>query len=113
MILGVYSPDEFEQQERAERDVTPARSRHDLNNLINSKPESDPSEQEINTPANINNLARTPDQLLVDFTEASANADSVSSLDRCYKYAAKMLSGNTGHLKESYRNLSAVLYTIK
>jgi len=34
VILGVYTPDEFEPAQRAERDVTPARSRADLNNLI-------------------------------------------------------------------------------
>lgn len=101
VILGVYTPDEFEPQQRAERDVTPTRSRADLNNLINNKPETQQPEREINPATSTNDAARTPDQLLADFTEASANADSVSSLDRFYKYAAKVLADNAGHLEKA------------
>ncbi|NIG17478.1 recombinase RecT [Pantoea sp. Al-1710] len=101
VILGVYTPDEFEPQQRAERDVTPARSRADLNNLINNKPETQQPEREINPATSTNDAPRTPDQLLADFTEASANADSVSSLDRFYKYAAKVLADSTGHLEKA------------
>lgn len=101
VILGVYTPDEFEQEQRAERDVTPARSRADLNNLINSKPaEQQQAEREIN-PTPTSDAPRTPDQLLADFTEASANADSVPNLDRYYKYAAKVLAENTEHLEKA------------
>ena len=101
VILGVYTPDEFEPTQRAERDVTPARSRADLNNLINSKPETQQPERGINPATSTNDVPRTPDQLLADFTEASANADSVSSLDRCYKYAAKMLAEEDKHLNKA------------
>ncbi|CAK6492567.1 hypothetical protein PANNVG_01632 [Pantoea sp. Nvir] len=52
VILGVYTPDEFEPAQRAERDVTPARSRAGLNNLINSKPETQQPEREINPATN-------------------------------------------------------------
>jgi hypothetical protein len=101
VILGVYTPDEFEPAQRAERDVTPARSRADLNNLINSKPEAQQPEREINPATNNSAAARTPDELLADFTEASANADSVSSLDRFYKYAARMLASETETLEKA------------
>ncbi|WP_343463519.1 RecT family recombinase [Pantoea sp.] len=102
VILGVYTPDEFEQTQRAERDVTPARSRADLNNLINSKQadQQQMAEREIN-PTPPSDAPRTPDQLLADFTEASANAESVPNLDRYYKYAAKVLAENTEHLEKA------------
>lgn len=101
VILGVYTPDEFEPAQRAERDVTPARSRADLNNLINSKPETQQPEREINPATTTSAAARTPDELLADFTEASANADSVSSLDRFYKYAARMLASEAETLEKA------------
>lgn len=101
VILGVYTPDEFEPAQRAERDVTPARSRADLNNLINSKPETQQPEREINPATNTSASARTPDELLADFTEASANADSVASLDRFYKYAARMLASEADTLEKA------------
>lgn len=101
VILGVYTPDEFEPAQRSERDVTPARSRADLNNLINSKPETQQPEREINPATNTSAPARTPDELLADFTEASANADSVASLDRFYKYAARMLASEADTLEKA------------
>ncbi|MFB4412734.1 RecT family recombinase [Pantoea sp. ANP04] len=101
VILGVYTPDEFEPAQRAERDVTPARSRADLNNLINSKPETKQPEREINPATNTSAAARTPNELLADFTEASANADSVSSLDRFYKYAVRMLASEAETLEKA------------
>jgi len=101
VILGVYTPDEFEPSQRAERDVTPARSRADLNNLINSKPETQQPEREINPATNTNNPARTPDELLADFTEAASNAESVAGLDKCYKYAAKVLADNVDLLEKA------------
>jgi hypothetical protein len=101
VILGVYTPDEFEPAQRAERDVTPARSSADLNNLINSKPETQQPEREINPATNTSSPARTPDELLADFTEASANADSVASLDRFYKYAARMLASEADTLEKA------------
>lgn len=97
VILGVYSPDEFEQQERAERDVTPARSRHDLNNLINSKPEQKVAERELN-PAQEEKPQRTPDELLADFTSAATGASSAAELDRFYKFAAKQLANDADRL---------------
>lgn len=102
VILGVYTPDEFEQTQRAERDVTPARSRADLNNLINSKQadEQQMAEREIN-PTPPSDAPRTPDQLLADFTAAAAEAENVAGLDRCYKYAAKVLAENAEHLEKA------------
>ncbi len=85
VILGVYTPDEFDTQQRAERDVTPARTRQDLNNLINKKPETaEPAEHAA--------TERTPDELLADFTKAASDADTTAKLDKCYKYAARLLA---------------------
>lgn len=101
VILGVYTPDEFEPSQRAERDVTPARSRAELNNLINSKPEAKQPEREVNPGASGNHAERSPDELLADFTEASGKADSAADLDRFYKYVAKMLANNDGQLEKA------------
>lgn len=103
VILGVYTPDEFEPTQRAERDVTPARSRAELNNLINSKPETQQEprqEREVN-PAATSEQTRTPDQLLADFTEAAGGAESLTSLDKFYKYAAKVLAGTPRELDKA------------
>ncbi|WP_288656616.1 RecT family recombinase [Pantoea sp. UBA6567] len=103
VILGVYTPDEFEPTQRAERDVTPARSRAELNNLINSKPETQQEprpEREVN-PAATSEQTRTPDQLLTDFTEAAGGAMSLTSLDKFYKYAAKVLAGTPAELDKA------------
>lgn len=101
VILGVYTPDEFEPQQRAERDVTPARSRADLNNLINSKPEQKQSEREINPATNTSPSTRTPEELLTDFTEAAASSETITGLDKCYKYAAKVLAENAELLEKA------------
>lgn len=101
VILGVYTPDEFEPAQRSERDVTPARSRADLNNLINSKPETQQPEREINLATNTSASARTPDELLADFTIAAAEAENVAVLDRCYKYAARMLASEAETLEKA------------
>lgn len=103
VILGVYTPDEFEPTQRAERDVTPARSRAELNNLINSKPETQQEprqEREVNLAAT-SEQTRTPDQLLADFTEAASGAESLTSLDKFYKYAAKVLAGTPAELEKA------------
>ncbi|MFP1891040.1 RecT family recombinase [Lonsdalea quercina] len=95
VILGVYTPDEFEQKPRVERDITPARSRADLNNLINSKQEpaeDKPGDEPMQKQAN---AERTPDELLLDFTAAAGNAKSTAELDKFYTYAAKKLAGTT------------------
>lgn len=92
VILGVYTPDEFEQKERVERDVTPARTRQDLNNLINQKPADTAPHETIQTPS------RSPEELLKDFTEAASKAVSVEELDKFYKYAARKLATDTEKL---------------
>lgn len=101
VILGVYTPDEFEPAQRSERDVIPARSRADLNNLINSKPETQQPEREINPSTNTSTAVRTPDELLADFTAAAAEAENVAGLDRCYKYAARMLASEAETLEKA------------
>lgn len=92
VILGVYTPDEFEQKERVERDVTPARTRQDLNNLINQKPADAAPHDSGQT------SARSPEELLKDFTEAASKAVSVEELDKFYKYAARKLAADTEKL---------------
>lgn len=104
VILGVYTPDEFGPQQRAERDVTPARSRQELNNLINNKPQQ--QEREINAEASA--PQRTPNELLTDFTEAASNASTIAELDKCYKYAARMLASDTELL-----NIATDVYQIR
>lgn len=103
VILGVYTPDEFEPTQRAERDVTPARSRAELNNLINSKPnaQQEPRPEREVSPAATSEQTRTPDQLLADFTEAAGGAESLTSLDKLYKYAAKVLAGTPAELDKA------------
>lgn len=92
VILGVYTPDEFEQPPRAERDVTPARTRQDLNNLINQKP----TEKEVvaATTESAPVESRTLDELLADFTVAAGNAKSTADLDKAYRYAAHKLAAD-------------------
>ncbi|CBX44551.1 DNA single-strand annealing protein RecT-like [Erwinia phage phiEt88] len=102
VILGVYSPDEFEQKERMERDVTPARTRQDLNNLINQRPAEESPHEAQPAPK------RTVDELLSDFTEATSKAASVAELEKLYKYAARMLSSDSEKL-----NLATDVYHIR
>ncbi|GAA0334814.1 recombinase RecT [Morganella psychrotolerans] len=83
VILGVYTPDEFDSEPRAVRDITPRATKQDLNNLINNKPvEEKPSDD------------RSPDQILCDFTEAAGSAKSIDELEKFYKYSAKKLADN-------------------
>lgn len=101
VILGVYTPDEFEPQQRSERDVTPARTRQDLNSLINQKPET-----EAQQPPQAS--GRTLDELLSAFTEATSKATTPQELDKLYKHAARMLSEDTEKL-----NLATDVYQIR
>lgn len=101
VILGVYTPDEFEQRERVERDVTPARTRQDLNNLINQKPATEETAAQ-------QSAERTPDELLAAFTEAASKATDAKELDRIYKYAAKHLANDTEKL-----DLATDVYSIR
>lgn len=101
VILGVYTPDEFEQKERVERDVTPVRTRQDLNNLINQKPAT-----EENTAQQSHE--RTPDELLAAFTEAASKATDAKELDGLYKYAAKQLANDREKL-----DLATDVYSIR
>lgn len=102
VILGVYTPDEFEQKGRVERDVTPARTRQDLNNLINQKP-ADPEQAE-----RTQSPGRTPDELLKDFTEAASKASGMEELDKFYKYAARALASDQEKL-----DIATDIYTIR
>lgn len=82
VILGVYTPDEFESEPRAMRDVTPVTTKQSLNQLINNKPVKD----------ELKGDKRTPDELLCDFTEAANNAKSIEELNKFYTYSAKKLA---------------------
>lgn len=98
VILGVYTPDEFEPQQRAERDITPARSRQDLNNLINQKP----TEKEVNSAMESAPVeSRSLDELLADFTVAAGKAKSTADLDKAYRYAASKLATDTDLLDKA------------
>ncbi|WP_147198569.1 RecT family recombinase [Pantoea sp. CCBC3-3-1] len=102
VILGVYTPDEFEQKERIERDVTPARTRQDLNNLINQRA-AQPAQPESGQAPD-----RMPEELLKDFTEAASKASSIDELDKFYKYAARMLVNDIKKL-----NLATDVYQVR
>nr|WP_314424851.1 RecT family recombinase [uncultured Erwinia sp.] len=98
VILGVYTPDEFDQQQRAERDVTPARTRQDLNKLINQKP----TEKEVvSTATEAPVETRSLEELLADFTAAAGNASTTAELDKAYKYAARQLASTTDLLDKA------------
>lgn len=99
VIMGVYTPDEIDQPQRTERDVTPARTRQDLNNLINQKP----TEKEVAsaTTESAPVESRSLDELLADFTVAAGNAKSTADLDKAYRYAAHKLAANTDLLDKA------------
>jgi len=87
VILGVYTPDEFEPAKRTERDITPVRTSGDLNNLINQKPEP-----QSNT-AQHQSDDRSPEEILEAFKDAATKAASPNDLDKAYRYAARALAG--------------------
>lgn len=86
VILGVYTPDEFEPAKRTERDITPVRTSGDLNNLINQKPEP-----QSNT-AQHQSDDRSPEEILEAFKDAATKAASPNELDKAYRYAARALA---------------------
>jgi len=86
VILGVYTPDEFEPAKRTERDITPVRTSGDLNNLINQKPEP-----QSNT-AHHQSDDRSPEEILEAFKDAATKAASPKELDKAYRYAARALA---------------------
>ncbi len=88
VILGVYTPDEFEpEKQRTERDITPVRSAGDLNNLINQKPgkQANTVQQSVDE--------RSPEEILEAFKDAATKAASPAELDKAYRYAARALAG--------------------
>ncbi|MDF2784463.1 MAG: fii1 [Pantoea eucrina] len=103
VIPGVYTPDEFEPTQRARRNVTPARSRAKLNSLINSK--SEPQQKSLPerkvSPAATSAQTRNPHRLLADSTKAASGAESLTSLDKFYKYVAKVLAGTLAELDKA------------
>ncbi|WP_241609250.1 RecT family recombinase [Rosenbergiella australiborealis] len=87
VILGVYTPDEFEATNKIERDITPVRSGNDLNNLINAKKDPDPVEGD-----NPQKEFRTQEQILEAFKEAAMKSKNQNELDKAYRYAARALA---------------------
>jgi len=87
VILGVYTPDEFEPAKRTERDITPVRTSGDLNNLINQKPE--PQSNTVQHQSD----DRSPEEILEAFKDAATKAASPNDLDKAYRYAARALAG--------------------
>ena len=73
VLLGVYTPDELDEAPRAERDITPARSTAELNNLIGSE-QAQPEQQQENAEL-INQLNALIDNAdSVEKAEAAGNA---------------------------------------
>lgn len=95
VIMGVYTPDELENTQHVERDITPpANTASGINSIINAKPEQNQEERQHVTRQKDE---RTPDELLAAFTEYASSARSVNELDDAYTAAAKRLS-NTPEL---------------
>lgn len=90
VLLGVYTPDELQETApRVERDITPpAATATGVNSLINAKPEQKQEEQTRKADD------RDPDEILVAFTGAAMNYNTVADLDKAYKYVAQKLSGD-------------------
>lgn len=90
VLLGVYTPDELQENApRVERDITPpAATASGVNSLINAKPEQKQEEQTRKADD------RDPDEILAAFTGAAMNYNTVSDLDKAYKYVAQKLSGD-------------------
>lgn len=73
VLLGVYTPDELDEAPRAERDITPARSTAELNNLIGSE-QAQPEQPQENAEL-INQLNALIDNAdSVETAEAAGNA---------------------------------------
>ncbi|EDB7602474.1 recombinase RecT [Salmonella enterica] len=90
VLLGVYTPDELQETApHVERDITPpAATASGVNSLINAKPEQNQEEQTRKADD------RDPDEILVAFTGAAMNYNTVADLDKAYKYVAQKLSGD-------------------
>lgn len=72
VLLGVYTPDELDEAPRAERDVSPARSTADLNNMIGVSLASDAAPQEGDDPDLVHRLSALIDE--ADSLEAAEAA---------------------------------------
>lgn len=91
VILGVYTPDELEDEKRAIKNVTPVATVSDVNNLISDNADKD--EKKIET--------RAPDEILNDFTRAIAKINSCEELEKAYSYAQRTLNGHEEQLDKA------------
>ncbi len=97
VLLGVYTPDELQDTApRVERDITPpARNAAGMNSLINAKPDQQPEERTRKSDA------RDPDEMLTAFTDAAMNYNTITDLDKAYKYVAKNLANDEERLSKA------------
>ncbi|HDG9160992.1 TPA: recombinase RecT [Klebsiella pneumoniae] len=97
VLLGVYTPDELQETApRVERDITPpARNAAGMNSLINAKPDQQPEERTRKSDD------RDPDEMLTAFTDAAMNYNTISDLDKAYKYVAKNLANDDERLSKA------------
>lgn len=97
VLLGVYTPDELQDTApRVERDITPpARNAAGMNSLINAKPDQQPEERTRKSDA------RDPDEMLTAFTGAAMNYNTITDLDKAYKYVAKNLANDEERLSKA------------
>ncbi|MBW5937679.1 RecT family recombinase [Klebsiella michiganensis] len=104
VLLGVYTPDELQETApRVERDITPpARNAAGMNSLINAKPDQQPEERTRKSDD------RDPDEMLTAFTDAAMNYNTISDLDKAYKYVAKNLANDDERLSKA-----TYVYTIR
>lgn len=97
VLLGVYTPDELQEAApRVERDITPlAATASGMNSLINAKTEQKQEEQTRKADD------RDPDEILAAFTGAAMNYNTISDLDKAYKYVAQKLAGDDDLLSKA------------
>ncbi|HFV6983647.1 recombinase RecT [Escherichia coli] len=97
VIMGVYTPDELQEAApRVERDITPPpATASGMNKLINSKPEKKHEDQPKNSDD------RDPEAILAAFSDAAMNYNTISDLDRAYKYVANKLANDDERLSRA------------
>ena len=91
VILGVYTPDELEQEKSSPKDITPKHSAENLNQLLVEKPKDEVSDAEITDSEERKQDKRNPDELLHAFGDAANQAPDLATLDKAYGYAKSTL----------------------
>jgi len=100
VIMGVYTPDELAESPRAERDITPAQSTADLNNMIGNKASSESNAAE----------QHDDDVVLAGLQEELDAVDSVESAQAIGEKITQHKTALTDSTFRSLRTRAAKLY---